>query len=145
VNDPSGGDQTPFFREDGQVLYFASSRVAANGNDIYRSQRDGSEFQPPVVVDELNTRYNEVGPAATPDDLTIYFASARPGAMGDMDIYVATRQSKSGRFSHVRPVTELNTPAVEIPSFVTRDNCTLYFYSDRDRALTIYVATRPAG
>jgi hypothetical protein len=147
VNDPPGGDASPFFREDGQALYFASSRVTANHADIYRSGRDGQAFQLPVAVDELNTPSSEIGPAVTPDDLTIYFASDRvgPDARGDLDIYVATRVSKSERFSQPRAVTELNSPDAEIPSFVTRDNCTLYFHSNRDRVpWTIYVATRPA-
>jgi WD40-like Beta Propeller Repeat len=143
----TGQDQTPFFREDGRVLYFASSRVVAQQDDIYRSDRDGASYEMPAAVTELNSPFSDIGPAVTPDDLTIYFASDRPGpdAQGNRDIYVATRASSSLPFSRPRAVAELNTPGADVPSFVTRDNCTLYFYSDRDRApFWIYVATKPA-
>jgi Tol biopolymer transport system component len=145
VNATLGDDQTPFLREDGRVLYFVSSRVAGQGDDLYRSLREGSSYAAPSVVDELNSAFDEIGPTVTPDDLTIYFGSNRPGpnAQGNYDIFVATRASASEPFSAPRRVTEVNTVDGQIPSFVTRDRCALYFYGSRYRSpMTVFVATK---
>jgi Tol biopolymer transport system component len=145
VNATLGDDQTPFLREDGRVLYFVSSRVAGQGDDIYRSLREGSSYGMPSLVDELNSPFDEIGPTVTPDDLTIYFGSNRPGptALGNYDVFVATRASASEPFSAPRRVIELDTADGQIPSFVTRDRCALYFYGSRNRQpMTVYVATK---
>jgi hypothetical protein len=144
----SAWDTGPFFREDGQVLYFASNRVAAQSTDIYRAEWEGFEpdasLGPPSPVDELNTTTSEIDPVVTPDDLTIYFASDRAdgSAQGLFDIWMATRASTDVAFNGVTNVVELNSPAFDAPTFVTRDGCTLYFSSTRSGARLAYVATR---
>jgi hypothetical protein len=121
-------DATPFFREDGAVLYFASYGVATNSTDIYRAALG---FPPPA-------------PVVTPDDLTIYFGSDRGdgNARGSYDIWVATRPSTGGSFSVQRNVAELNSALLDLPTFVTRDGCTLYFSSTRSGTNLQYVATK---
>jgi WD40-like Beta Propeller Repeat len=138
-------DTTPFLRDDGQVLYFASDRVPENSTDIYRASSNGSTFHKPVEVSELNTSFSERSPVVSPDDLTIYFASDRTDghALGQQDIWVATRASPSGPFSTPVNVSELNSPLLEVPNFVTHDGCALYFSSNRDGFLGVYVAERP--
>jgi hypothetical protein len=140
-------DETPFLRQDGDVLYLASSRNPANSTDIYRSTRASAsgDLATPTAVSELNTNYSEVSPVVTPDDLTIYFASDRVdgNAMGSYDIWVATRASTSAAyFSALTDVAELNTEFDELPTFVSSDGCALYFWSDRDGTSVPYVATR---
>jgi Tol biopolymer transport system component len=146
ANEPAASDQTPFLREDGQVLYFASSRVPARGTDIYRAARTGTALGTPEAVAELNTESDELCAAVTPDDLTIYFASNRPGGAGYEDIWMATRPSIADPFSAPRNVTELNTTSSDRPSFVTRDGCTLYYTTGEGAGgapFLVYVATRP--
>jgi hypothetical protein len=149
VNDPAGEDASPFLREDGQVLYFSSSRVSANSDDIFQAAWNGSSFAAPAAVDELNTTFSERSPVVTPDDRTIFFASARPdvNARGNMDIWMATRPSPGAPFSTPTIVTELNTPNADLPTFVTRDACTLYFSvaaTSTDAVHAEYFAQRPA-
>jgi ribosomal protein L24E len=134
-------DTTPFFREDGAILYFASSRVPANSTDIYRATLG---FPPPKPVGEVNTTSTELAPVVTPDDLTIYFGSDRGdgSARGSYDIWMATRPSTDTPFSAPRNVAELNSAALDLPTFVTRDGCTLYFSSTRSGALLQYVAAK---
>jgi|HubBroStandDraft_5_1064220.scaffolds.fasta_scaffold51633_2 Tol biopolymer transport system component len=138
-------DTTPFLRQDGQVLYFASNRVPERGIDIYRVGWAGSSadaaFDAPAPVDELNASSNELAPVVTPDDRTIYFASDRANGNGDFDIWTATRDSGAG-FLAPTSVAELNSDSVDIPTFITGDGCTLYFSSARNGALLPYVATR---
>jgi hypothetical protein len=145
VDDPGTAlDESPFLREDGLVLYFASSRVPANSTDIYNAARGDGGFMAPTPVTELNTANSELSPAVTPDDLTIFFASDRTDgrAQGQYDIWMGTRSSTAEMFSSVRDVGEVNSPALELPTFITRDGCTLYFSSTRDGGLQPYVATK---
>jgi hypothetical protein len=145
-------DESPFLREDGQVLYFASSRVTANNMDVYRSERQvtidsGSPvFGNPVPVDRINTIFSELAPVVTPDDLVIYFASDRTvtNVKGQFHIWMATRNSKDDPFSTPTSVSELNSSATELPTFVTRDRCVLYFASTRSQTLKEYQATKPS-
>src|SRR5579884_1700349 len=129
ANDPNATyDTTPFLREDGLFLYFASDRVRANSTDIYVAAWNGSGVDAPRPVDELNTSYSELAPVVTPDGLTIYFGSDRPdgGARGQHDVWMATRSSTAAPFSEPVNVTELNSSALELPTFVFRGGCTLY-------------------
>jgi WD40-like Beta Propeller Repeat len=143
VNHPSVSDAFPFLREDGKVLYYGSGP-----GDIYRAEGTGGSPDPsfgtPTVVGEINTNFSEVGPVVTPDDLTIYYASDRTdgGARGDYDIWMATRASTSDMFSAPSNVIEINSPEFDLPTFATRDGCTLYFSSTRAGHLLPYVATR---
>ena len=44
---------------------------------------------------ELNTPYQDGCPIQSPDGLSLYLASNRPGGQGSLDIWVARRESKS--------------------------------------------------
>ncbi len=148
VNDFSGEDRDPFLLEQGQALYFASSRVAADNDDVFRATWNGSGFDAPRPLSELNTPYVDAAPVVTPDDLTLFFASARPDveASGDLDIWTTTRASPNDPFSPPTIVTELNTTYADRPTFITRDGCTLYFSVtavDPDEVHAEYVAQRP--
>jgi WD40-like Beta Propeller Repeat len=131
----------PFLREDGRVLYFS-----AEGQDIYQlalnSPSSDASTPAPAPVNELNTKFSEVAPVVTPDDLTMYYGSDRADGVGGYDVWMATRASTSDPFGPPTDVTEVNSPSLEWPTFVTRDGCTLYFTSNRDGYLLPYVATR---
>jgi Tol biopolymer transport system component len=147
VNDPSAiDDTTPFLREDGAVLYFASTRVPEDSTDLYRSERGDAGFEAPAPVAELNTSFSETAPVVAPDDRTLYFASDRSdgNARGGYDIWVATRSSPSEPFAPPIDVTALNSPDFDLPTFVTRDGCHLYFSSTRSGVLSVYVASKVA-
>jgi Tol biopolymer transport system component len=56
------------------------------------------KFAPPALLPNLNTTFGEYGGRLTPDELTIYFASARPGGLGNFDLYSATRPNIAATF-----------------------------------------------
>jgi WD40-like Beta Propeller Repeat len=128
-NDPTN-DSDPFITADGRVLYFSSDRT---GNfALYRSTQTSGQFTPPALVPgiELDTVYMELTPVVTPDELTMYFASSRTCSdprCGVLDIYQATRATASDPFPKPTLVSELNSHDVELPSWVSADNCELYF------------------
>ena len=144
-------DETPFLREDRQVLYYASSPVGGVRH-IVRAERMDAGIEPPVPVPELDSSFDDKCPVVTPDELTIFFRSTRTdgGARGSGDIWTASRSSTGLPFSSLQNVSELNSPNDEWPTFVSRDGCTLYFTTrvvDETHPYGIssqYVARRPA-
>jgi hypothetical protein len=153
VNDPDGGtDENPFVLEGSEALYFDSTRVFADGFDLYKAVWNGQSFSSPIPVRDLNTQFAEIAPVVTPDDLTIYYASDQldglPGhPQGEWDIWMATRPSADAHFSMPKHVSQLDSPPDaggqwNTPTFVTRDGCTLYFSSNRSGVLLPYFATR---
>jgi Tol biopolymer transport system component len=117
----------PFVREDGQVLYFAKL-VAASKHNIYRATRLGAGgFSGPLAVTELNVA-DEQYAAVTPDDLVVYYGSARTDGSpkGSFDVWIATRASTTDPFSNARNVAEVNSTDYDLPTFITADRCTLY-------------------
>jgi hypothetical protein len=89
------------------------------------------------------------------DGRTISFATTRPlpGSAADarskfdFDVWVAHRDTATGAFSNLAPVTELNTTSWdEVPEWLSPDGCTIYLSSNREDGLDrhIWVASRPA-
>jgi hypothetical protein len=50
----------------------------------------------PGTSSELNTAFNDGCPIQSPNGLSLYIASNRPGGLGGQDIWVAHRESKDG-------------------------------------------------
>ena len=65
---------------DGQALYFYSDRPGGcGGYDIWVARCVDGEWQTPTNLGpNVNSAYNEYGPALSPDGRTLYFASNRP-------------------------------------------------------------------
>jgi hypothetical protein len=84
----------------------------------------------------------------TRDGQRIYFGSQRPdgGALGDQDIWTATRLRTEDPFSNVSHVTELSPTLVDLPRWVSVDGCRLYLLSNRDTGAGthLYVASKPS-
>jgi hypothetical protein len=145
VNSDTIVDSSPFLREDGQVLYFASARTPPS-TDIYRATRNGPDFAAPESVVELNTSFAETAPVVSPDGLVVFYASDRSdgNALGNYDVWMATRGPLDEAFSPPIDVASVNSPAMDMPTFVTRDLCNLYLASTRSGQLLMYVATKPS-
>jgi len=80
------------------------------------------------------------------DDLTLYFASNRPGSYGLGDLYVATRPTTNDDWG--QPVNlgpTVNTSSYDQGPSISADGLSLYFDSDRPGGfgqLDLYVSTR---
>jgi hypothetical protein len=56
---------------------------------------DGAEWSEPVRLEgTINTTFNEQGPAFSPNGLSLYFCSNKPGGQGGNDIWVSHRDSE---------------------------------------------------
>jgi Tol biopolymer transport system component len=141
-----GTNGQTFILPDESALYFASKAETSGGTlDLFRAARGtGGQFGVPVQISTINTRTDEVGPVPTADELTIYFASGRTDspAKGNLDIWRATRASRTANFNPPVSVEELNTSNEEVPDWLSPDLCRLYFTRNVSGNNNIYLATR---
>lgn len=156
----AAGDQAPSYFENDEgdcenddegvpQLYFASDRPGGLGAlDIYLSEQmtDGS-FGPAVLVTELSSPRGDSRPSIRHDGLEIFFQSNRVGAIGlSNDLWVATRASTLDVWSTpVNLGATINTASLEQNPYLSSDNKTLFFASDRPGgfgALDLYMITR---
>lgn len=101
-------------------------------------------FGTPIPLTSLNTTANAEAAHLSPDELTIYFSSTRPGGMGGSDIYEAMRTSTHGDFGNVKAVIGVNTTADERSPSVTADGLSMFAMSGPSdgSAYRITLATR---
>lgn len=97
---------------------------------IYTSTKRGKSWSEPALVELGPDSFNYIHPFISPDELTLYFASNKPGGYGGYDIYKASRTKKSGKFSTIENLGEnVNTASQEVfPAL--RNDTLLYFSSD---------------
>ncbi len=117
----------------GTVLYFTKcpqDKKKVQGCYIYKSLKKGNSWGEPELVYLGDSAYNYVHPFISDDELTIYFASNKPGGEGGYDIYRATRAKKSAKFSNITNLGKnVNTAGQEVfPSL--RNDQEFYFSSD---------------
>jgi Tol biopolymer transport system component len=131
VNSMGADDYAPFVSADDAELYFVSDRPSgADDDNIYVALRVDGRLTQPSAVAEVNSSAAERSPVLSADGLRLYFGSARAKA-NDFDLYVARRSERHGTFEEPSPIDELNTASFELPDWISPDDCTLYFRTDR--------------
>ncbi|MEG2070461.1 MAG: carboxypeptidase regulatory-like domain-containing protein, partial [Bacteroidales bacterium] len=117
----------------GTAIYLTKcpqDKKKVQGCYIYISQKKGKSWGDPELVELGPDSFNYVHPFIMPDELTIYFASNRPGGLGGYDIYKATRAKKSAKFGNITNLgPNVNTEAQEVFP-VMKGETALYFSSD---------------
>jgi hypothetical protein len=88
-------DFRPNVRKDGLEVVFDSNRPGGYGNqDLWTATRESVDdpwSTPTNLGSGVNTAYNELRGSFSWDASVLYFASNRPGGVGNVDIYVTTR------------------------------------------------------
>jgi len=85
-----------------------------------------AQFGIPAPLTTLNTPSSDLTPWVSDDELTILFASNRPGGAGLLDIYIATRSSTSQQFGNVALVNGVNTTTSESRPVLSGDGLTMF-------------------
>lgn len=92
-----------------------------------------SEWSTPVNLGPvINSPYDDNHPALSPNGLSLYFASTRPGGYGDFDIYFSQRPGPNdpwGPPQNLGPI--INTSSIDYAPAFTSDGHWLYFGSGR--------------
>lgn len=100
--------------------------------DIYVSTRNGEEWSEPKPLNKnINTAmFWETCASVTADGKKLFFASNRPGGIGELDIYMSQLDGKGEWGKAVNLGPAINTPNNEDSPFIHHDGVTLYFSSD---------------
>lgn len=80
------------------LLFYMTDKKGSFDNDIYISFAEGNNIwtAPKSLGKKINLPdYNEMSPFIAADGVTLYFASDRPGGIGEMDIWMSKRLDDS--------------------------------------------------
>ena len=86
---------------------------------------------PENVGAAVNTLFNEQHPALSPDGLSLYFVSDRPGGLGGFDIYAAHRADQDSSWGDPVPVAPLNSAASDFAPAFDPGGHFIFFGSER--------------
>jgi Tol biopolymer transport system component len=131
----SSNEMAPFVTADALRLFFSSDRQGGpGGGDVYMASRPDPDtsFGPGALVEGVNTADDDGAFSLTPDGLTAYMSSSRPGGMGQADIWTASRQDPQAPFSasDFSPLAEVNNEGRQFDPFLSTDGLRLYFTTD---------------
>ncbi len=117
------------------VIIFPTTRPPNQGDLDYwtSTQNADGTWSTPVPVNELNTPFREGGHLTiSPDGLTIYFPSGRPGTLGGLDIWVSTRPTTNDEWSPpINLGAPISSPSRDASPFLVHNGTLLYFTSNR--------------
>lgn len=133
-------ERSPELSRDGHLLFFATDRPGGFGGfDIWVAWRahthDDFAWQPAVNLGAgVNGVFGDFGPSYFPNDKigipTLFFASARPGGLGNADIY-RSELTRDGSFGAATAVAELNSPQGDFRPSIRGDGLEIVFDSNR--------------
>ena len=132
-------EATPVFTKDGNTMYFTRNNYldGKKGKDvnkvtllkIYKATLVNKRWTNVTELPFNSDNFSSAHPALSPDEQTLYFASDRPGTIGQSDLYKVAINSNGTYGKPVNLGSEINTEGRETFPFVTKDN-QLYFASD---------------
>jgi Tol biopolymer transport system component len=115
LESPSKTDN-PSLTEDLREIFFTSERSGGPAEIWMATREDASErFGAPERVAALNSDGVETSPIISSDGLTMWLGSDRAGGLGDLDVWTATRTSRTAAWSALTNVGALNSSAKDIP------------------------------
>lgn len=132
-------EATPVFTKDGNTMYFTRNNYldGKKGKDankvtllkIYKATLVNNRWTNVTELPFNSNNFSTAHPALSPDEQTLYFASDRPGTIGQSDLYKVAINSNGTYGEPISLGVEINTEGRETFPFVTKDN-QLYFASD---------------
>jgi hypothetical protein len=127
-------DSTPSISADGLSLYFSSKR-SGGWADLWVTTRAtvSDPWDPPVNLGPtINSSDTENTPSISADGLTLYFSSWRPGGLGILDLWKATRETIDDDWeapAHLGPT--INSPVLDWSPSISFDGLELFMGSNR--------------
>jgi hypothetical protein len=150
---PHIDDEAPSLTGDGLTLFYGSRAPGGSGDlDIWLATRTtrSSPWSAPINLGPtVNSSAIDTIPRLSPDGLSLYFASTRPGGSGGYDLWVTSRLSPSDPFG--KPVnlgSAVNSISDDALGNISADNRTMVFASNRSGGSgldDIWMTTRAAA
>lgn len=132
-------EATPVFTKDAKTMYFTRNNYldGKKGKDankvtllkIYKATLVNNRWTNVTELPFNSDAFSTAHPALSPDEQTLYFASNRPGTLGQSDLYKVAINSNGTFGEPINLGPEINTEGRETFPFVTNDN-QFYFASD---------------
>ena len=127
-------------------LSLAGLLVTALAVSYLRAAPNFSDWSAPTNIAELNSAFDEGGPAISKRGLSLYFHSTRTGGAGGADIYVSERERVDDPWGPPKNLgPNINTSFADVVPNLSRDEHYLFFASDRPRGsgnLDLWVSWR---
>jgi hypothetical protein len=96
------------------------------------SNADFTFGEPVNLGPPVNTSVSDGTPCISPDGLSLYFTSNRPGGSGGHDLWIASRSSKDDAWSSPTNLgPKVNSPSLDYFPSISADGLSLFFYSAR--------------
>lgn len=138
------------FSSDELEVYFVSPRAGGQGDgDIWVSKRASIQDDwgaPENLGPLVNSPSWDGMPFLSADDLDLYFQSERPGGIGETDLYMTRRATRTSPWEAAISLgPKVNSASTEMVPSVTPNGLELYFLSTRPGASgssDFYVSTR---
>ncbi|MGL2988414.1 OmpA family protein [Flavobacterium sp. RSSA_27] len=132
-------EATPVFTKDGTTMYFTRNNYLdgkkgknedkINRLKIYKATLIDKKWSNITELPFNSDNFSTAHPALSPDEQTLYFASDRPGTLGQSDLFKVSISANGNYGEPVNLGPEINTEGRETFPFVTKNNY-LYFASD---------------
>lgn len=128
-----GQDAATSISPDGKQIFLFKNDIEAEsrGGDIYvsRLSSSGKWGAPKSMGKPINTTYAELGACISPDGKTLYFVSERQGGLGNADIWMVKRKTRTEWEKPVNLGDVVNTKEDDAGIFLAPDGKTLFFTS----------------
>ncbi len=128
-------DISPNISADGLNLFFMSKRgdYGVKGNIMVTTRATKEDdWGRATSLRSINSSYYDDHPDISPDGLSLFFCSMRPGGYGNSDLWVTRRETKDGEWS--TPVNlgpSVNSSDSDTAPCISVDGLSLFFDSDR--------------
>ncbi len=118
-------DGDPYLLPD-HTIYWATDDVSVG--DLYRATWNGSSFRTPERMTGFDAAGTdlEAKPVVSPNELILYYQSARAGGRGGFDVWRTTRTSTVAAFGTPINIDGVNSAGNDGPSWISADDCVLY-------------------
>jgi len=139
----SAEENTPEVSLDGLTFWLSSKRTGSGDYWVSTRATRTDPWGVPQTVPVLSMAGNDVSPFALPDQLTVYVVN---NSSGEDEIYRSTRSSVADPWPTATLVTELSHPAFDSDEWVSTDDLTIYWASERitQGDMDLWRAKRPA-
>lgn len=132
-------ESSPVFTKDGKTMYFTRNNFK-NGSfsrdaegvsrlKIYKASLIDNQWTEITELPFNSDEFSHAHPALNSEETQLYFASNRPGTLGESDIFYVEIKGDNTYGNPINLGNSINTEARETFPFISEDNI-LYFASD---------------